>query len=794
MAKIAKIFFIPNIVYVLISALVLRILLSSFGTLQLDQGTFVAWSMDLATNGFKNFYEAWSDYLPGYLYILYGLGKINLLNLIPQEILYKLPAILADVVTGLLIYKILIKSKNEKWALIGASIYLFNPAIFGNSSLWGQVDSLTALLSAFTIYQFSFNIYLSAIALAVGTLIKPQAAFIFPVVLFMFWQNKKKLSDLLTYCVIGLLVFTLGFIPFWNHSNLFQFIFERLALSSSQYVYTSVNAFNFWGITGFWRPDTYQWIVGIFITILIFIFSLRKIKSPYLLSGIILVSSFVFMTRMHERHFLPALVFLAISAIENPKLLIPYVGFSITYSLNLYYAYVWITEDFKNVFSDSLLKLFSFMNVVFLGLSLFPIKLALKIKAIKSEIVKMPKVGLNPKYYKNILWGILLFATVTRFYNLGSPTNEYFDEVYHAFTAKVMLHSDNFKAWEWWNTPPEGFAYEWTHPPLAKIGMAMGMIIFGENSFGYRFFGAVLGIGIIYLIYLLAKEIFKDEIVALLSAGVYSLDGLALVMSRIGMNDNYILFFSLLSIYLFMKNKNLGSAIAFGLALSSKWSAIWSIPILFVLWLRRENKFTQHQMVVLGLSFTILPIIIYILSYLQMFTTGHTLTTWWDMQKQMWWYHTGLVAEHPYTSLWWTWPLLLRPIYLYTSDEVMGMVSRIYAFGNPVIFWFGLVSVFTSLYYAFKEKNKEIALIVFSYFIFFVPWAMSPRIMFFYHYLPSIPFLAIATGYVLRRNPKLIFIFLAFAFLAFVYFYPHYAGLKIPIWLDTSYYWLDSWR
>jgi len=71
---------------------------------------------------------------------------------------------------------------------------------------------------------------------------------------------------------------------------------------------------------------------------------------------------------------------------------------------------------------------------------------------------------------------------------------------------------------------------------------------------------------------------------------------------------------------------------------------------------------------------------------------------------------------------------------------------------------------------------------------------MSPRIMFLYHYLPSIPFLAIASGFVLRRYPKLTTYYILLATVLFIYFYPHYTGLRIPEWLDTSYYWLSSWR
>jgi dolichyl-phosphate-mannose--protein O-mannosyl transferase len=214
------------------------------------------------------------------------------------------------------------------------------------------------------------------------------------------------------------------------------------------------------------------------------------------------------------------------------------------------------------------------------------------------------------------------------------------------------------------------------------------------------------------------------------------------------------------------------------------------VPILFILWLKRKDKFN----VGLFLSFLIFPAGIYLASYIPMFLTGHDLGTWWGMQQQMWWYHTGLRATHPYTSAWWSWPLLVRPIYLYTSDEIGGFVSRIYAMGNPIVFWFGLASVFLATVYAYFERNKRLGLIIFSFLIFFVPWAASPRIMFLYHYLPSIPFLAMATGYILRRNIKLALPLFAAGIMVFIYFYPHWIGLNIPLWLDTSYYWITSWR
>lgn len=770
------------------------------GTLHLDFGTFVAWSNILVRDGFKYFYNSWSDYLPGYLYVLWFLGKISTLNIIPQELLFKLPATISDLITGYLIYKIVLKNKNEKWALALSSLYIFNPAVFANSAMWGQVDSLTALAAIFSIYEFSSSIFLSAVGLAIGTLIKPQAAFVFPVIIVLMIKEKWNYKKIIEYITIGLVTFFVGFLPFVTRGGPFQFIFNRLQISASQYPYTSINAFNFWGIFGFWKNDqtTYQ-ILGYVTSILLFVFlSIKTYKqknSKYLLTTLALLLSFIFFTRIHDRHLLPVFAPLVISIFENPILIVPYIVLSVTYIANLYYSFNWITVNFTQVFPDVVLKAFSLVNVLTLIFILYSSIKKIKInwqKIFSKPVSKkntLPKLYLTKKNRNLILFGILFFAFMTRVYSLGSPPNEYFDEVYHAFTAKVMMGTDKVKAWEWWNNPPTGFAYEWTHPPVAKLGMVLGMSIFGQNSFGWRIGGAILGVGSVYLVYLLAKGLFDDEAIALMSAGVFSLDGLTLVMSRIGMNDSYLLFFSLLSVYLFMKEKYLFSAMAFGLALSSKWSAIWALPILGIIFLSRKIKFRKEF-----LWFFVLPPIIYLASYIQMFLTGHNISVWWEMQQQMWWYHTGLKATHPYSSQWWSWPLLIRPIYLYTSDEIGGMVGKIYAMGNPLVFWFGLSSMLLSFAYSFIEKNKKLGIVVFSYLIFFAPWALSPRIMFLYHYLPSIPFLAIATGYVLRRNAKLIIPFFAASLVLFIYFFPHWTGMQVPLWLDQSYYWVNFWR
>ena len=769
-------------VFLLLSlGFLLRILLSFFGTLELDFNTFLAWSNRLQEFGFSGFYNVWSDYLPGYLYVLWFLGKIKvLIPWFPVKILYKLPAIISDVSTGWLIYLVVKKIKGkEKTALLASGFYLFNPAVFANSTLWGQVDSLTSLFSLLSVYLVDVNPWLSALSLAVGASIKPQAAIAALVILIIMFRDKWKPRKIGTYVFLAGLIFILSFFHFSDGKNIFLFIYERMTLTLNQYPYTSVNAFNFWGFFGFWRKDMgiiTPNAIGLFISLSLFVFLAFKVwgkkNSRYMLLAIAYLLNFLFFTRMHERHMLPVFAPLAVSASLIPSLWVVYGGLSITYLANLYYSYIWITKNFKVVFSQVVIKffiIFNFLLSLFIMKSVFSEKKGKNRKKDKNgitelfrkiisrfsefgkggEISSFPKVKFSKKQARWVLLLIITFSLVTRLAWLAKPDHEYFDEVYHAFTARRMLHHDP-KAWEWWNPNPEGFAYEWTHPPLAKLGMWLGMSIIGENPVGWRIPGAVLGTLSVFLIYLITKDLFNDELLSLLSSGVFALDGLPLVMSRIGMNDSYFLFFILLSFYFYLKDRDLFSALSFGLAASSKWSAAWAAPIFIVAHFALKKKFRLSY-----LWFVFIPPLVYLATYVPMFLVGgHTLKTFVDVQKQMWWYHTNLKATHPYTSKWYTWPFLIRPIWLYTSGVVSEKVSNIYAMGNPAVFWVGLVSVLVSLYYSFSERDKRLALVVFSYLVFFVPWAVSPRIMFFYHYLPSVPFMAMAIGYVLRKNLK----------------------------------------
>jgi dolichyl-phosphate-mannose-protein mannosyltransferase len=423
---------------------------------------------------------------------------------------------------------------------------------------------------------------------------------------------------------------------------------------------------------------------------------------------------------------------------------------------------------------------------------------------------------------------ILVLTFALRLVNINYPNNYVFDEVYHAFTAKEYLKGSK-EAWEWWNTPPPGVAYEWTHPPLAKEIMTGSMhLLKTTDAWAWRLPGIIFGTLAVFIIYLLGKELFKNEAASLLSAFFFSLDGLNFVQSRTGMNDIYFVTFVLTSLLFFLKKQYLFSSILFGLALSSKWAAVYLLGVYLVLLIRERKQFFKLS------YFIFIPILVYFLSYLPFFMQGHSMQQFFNknllfscnsqfqncdygLQQQMWTYHTRLKATHDYSSDWWSWPLNLYPVWYFVQYHQDGKSSNIFATGNPVFFWLGSGSIVLTLFYYLKHllsiksrnmfkistllwenflnpKYDKYLVILLGYFAFLLPWALSPRIMFLYHYSPCIPFMALALGYQIStaslrvsssieqsRNERLfLYTILGLVIISFIASYPFLVGIPLP--------------
>jgi len=180
---------------------------------------------------------------------------------------------------------------------------------------------------------------------------------------------------------------------------------------------------------------------------------------------------------------------------------------------------------------------------------------------------------------------------------------------------------------------------------------------------------------------------------------------------------------------------------------------------------------------------------------------AYTVTDVVDMQYGAFEYHDHLVATHPYQSVWWQWPLDIRPVMYYAKYGGAGdhvTAGYIYTLPNPIIMWFGLLAVPFVGFLAYRERNKGYALLVLAYLAQWLPWIASPRIAWNYHFYVNISLIclcnAIALQWMWKRGWKIPAIaYVVAVAAAFVFFYPILAGVVTPMWAIQMRQWLHSW-
>jgi dolichyl-phosphate-mannose-protein mannosyltransferase len=157
-------------------------------------------------------------------------------------------------------------------------------------------------------------------------------------------------------------------------------------------------------------------------------------------------------------------------------------------------------------------------------------------------------------------WGapaiVVLVAAFTRLFNLGAPHSLVFDETFYVKDSWTLWNLGYSASWP--VDADKSFnvgltdIYESTgsfvvHPPLAKWIIGLGMEAFGpESSVGWRISTAVVGVLAVVLLMLIAKKLFDSTLLAVLAGGLLAIEGNAIVMSRVALLDNYVMFFALL--------------------------------------------------------------------------------------------------------------------------------------------------------------------------------------------------------------------------------------------------------
>lgn len=433
--------------------------------------------------------------------------------------------------------------------------------------------------------------------------------------------------------------------------------------------------------------------------------------------------------------------------------------------------------------------------------------------------------------------GVLVHAAY-----FGTPATTVFDEVHFGkFISSYFT----------------GEYYFDIHPPLGKLILAGWGNLWGfEPGFSFanigdvypdatymalRFLPSLAGALLPLVIYLLALQLNLSPITALGAGILVALDNALLVQSRLILLDPFLLLFGFGAVLAYLRwraQAELGSShsllvtagILSGMAISIKWTGASFLGLiglleLIRLWQTRHST-TRSNIGHFILSLVIIPTAVYLAVFALHFSllsrsgsgdafmsarfqaglAGSALATTqyqpmnvlektFELNREMFRANQRLTTPHPYSSPWYSWPFMDRPIFYWIQGE-----ARIYLLGNPIVWWFSSAAVLTCLAIAIVSLgriNPPLAIMLVGWGSNILPFVGIDRVMFLYHYFTALIWAILMLMWLVNRDKKQAHITIGLALaalVAFIYFAPLSYGTQLSNQAYEQRVWFSQWR
>ena len=407
---------------------------------------------------------------------------------------------------------------------------------------------------------------------------------------------------------------------------------------------------------------------------------------------------------------------------------------------------------------------------------------------------------------RKLAWVIVVSFLTLYGFSLNYPRVPYFDETNY---RPIM---DNLWA-------PLGFSLA-THPPLGYILSSLAMRAFGGPIWAMRLPSFLSGLGLLGIVYRMTKIISGRARAAFFACIIFGMDGISFVQSRIFTLNAVMLFFGLLSLLCFMEHVYADrarrpafflSGLFLGCSFATRWQSVSLLALFAVLYFDLLRKSSDKKaLCVDALLFWAAPCAaVYAGTFFWIFWRSEpgilsTLAAIVEWHRRIFLFQLNVGEGHPYSSRWWTWPMMLRPVwYIYEEIVPDRIIRGIVCIGNPAVLW---ALPAAAGYLAWLAPRRDLAVRGMSVFILagiasqWLPWAIRPGMEFIHYFYTAIPFLAMAIGVGLDRSwesgtagRRLALCYLGAVALMFAYWYPLWCGIPVSKLLYRQHMWFASW-
>lgn len=349
----------PLLLAVFVLALLIRLRwLGSDFNITADLSILRSWIGILQEHGLVAFYEQVGEraYPPLSTYLLAAAAwlssKLSQSAVVDQTLLnalIKLPAILADLATAVLLVTTVAARKTAVWRLLVAALYLLNPAVWYVSIYWGQTDSIYVFFLVAALLLLARGAVVPAwLCYGLSLAVKLQGLPL--VILFVVWTLVNYGSRALVRglaAAVGLVILLM--LP-WLLNGRQSEVTEAIFNSSTRLVQSAYNGWYFLlrdragiaeagersGILSFSYQTVSLFLFSIVALAVIILIIRRKNQLSLPITAVILsLAAFLFLPDMRERYLFPILPLLLWAVSQQRTLLWLYLILTATWLFNL---------------------------------------------------------------------------------------------------------------------------------------------------------------------------------------------------------------------------------------------------------------------------------------------------------------------------------------------------------------------------------------------------------------------------------------------------------------------------
>lgn len=358
------------------------------------------------------------------------------------------------------------------------------------------------------------------------------------------------------------------------------------------------------------------------------------------------------------------------------------------------------------------------------------------------------------------------------------------------------------------------------HPPFGKMLIAVGMLIFGYNSLGWRFIPLLFGLQTVFLAYWLGRVVFGNKRAGWLAAAFMAADGFFISYSRSGLLDGMMISFMLWGMVAALGARTwrgvLAAGVLIGFSTSVKWSgSMTAIPAAVgILVMRRVSIFSVLWLGVIPIVHTLIW-----MGALRLTGKPSDPVSTWKVIINLYKHHLDLGHyKNDLSSPWWGWPILMHPVVIKASTS--GLKSRYSSSVGNLISWATsdllLVAIpITTLVVAIRTRFRRywlmildaptmrgVLLMLVGWFSFMAPWLATRstrgNYTFSHYYLPCYAFLLVMLGGLAanleRKYPKVITTYVGLVLAMAIFWAPVWGEFAVTSSAANMRLWFPTWR